>query len=154
MELYFKPTQNGSSRVLITDEMSDDVKLIQRSMANAGNLLPVSGYTTQPALSPFGVYHEKLLPVTDQQGTVVSYAHSWEFRPLRIRVSQEKLLADPALAPLLNQLSAEFTSDPDLIDWWTRDPVYVRGSALATKAMKLLNVTQEQLETIVLRCRY
>lgn len=153
MELYYKPNKRGGARVSITDAMPESVKEAQRSVAAAQGLLPVSNLSERPAPTPFGVYREKLSPVTDQYGGVVGYSQSWEFRPNRIRLSQVKLVADKAIAPLVETLAPLITQDPDLSAWWANDMTYVRGSAMAQKAMATLGMTQEQVEEIALRCR-
>lgn len=154
MELYFKPNAaGGGSRILITDGMSDQMKEAQRAVAKAAGMLPVEGYEARPAPCLFGAYAEKILPVTDRKGEVVSYAHSWVFTPFRLRLSQEKLIADPVVAPSLPKLVEECACDPGLAAWWTGTPTYTRGSAIAERVIGALGLDEARFESAVLRCR-
>ena len=153
MELYYKPNNRGGARIVITNEMSQVVKDAQREIATAQGLLPVSNVSAKPAATPFGQYTERLLPTTDEYGNVTGYVQSWDFHPARIRLSQEKILTDETIAPLVPGLIQAFSSDEQLSKWWSNDMTYVRGSEMAQRAMEVLNLTQEQLEQIALRCR-
>ena len=153
MELYYKPNNRGGARITITDEMTDEAKAAQRAIAAAQGLLPVSNATPKPAPGPFGTYIEKMSPVTDEYGGIVGYSQSWEFHATRIRLSQEKILTSETIAPILPQLIQAFSSDEQLAGWWANDMTYVRGSAMAQRAMQVLGLTQEQLEQLALRCR-
>ena len=153
MEMYYKPNGRAGSRIVITDDMPAELQAVQRTIAAASGMLSVSGYSDRPAPSRFGIYTEKFTPVADGNGVVTGYTHSWEFRPFRIPLSQEKILTDETVAPILVQLIEQFSGDPELVSWWTSDCAYVRGSAIAARAMQILGLTQEELEAVVLRCR-
>ena len=153
MELYYKPNKRGGARVTITDDMPDAVKTAQRAIAAQQGMLPVSNVAPRPQATPFGVYAEKLLPVTDEYGGITGYSQSWVFAPVRVHLSQAKLISDEAIAPLLETLAPALSQDPELVAWWANDMTYVRGSAMAQKAMTAFGMTQEQLEAVALRCR-
>ena len=153
MELYYKPNKRGGARITVTDDMPDEVKAAQRAIAATQGLLPVSNVMPRPAATPFGVYAERMLPVTDEYGGVTGYSQSWVFSPTRIHLSQSRLVADPAIAPLVATLAPMLQQDEKLASWWANDMTYVRGSEMAQKAMEVFGMTQEQVEAIVLRCR-
>lgn len=153
MELYYKPNRRGGARITITDDMPEEVKSAQRSIATAQGLLPVSNVSPKPAYTPFGTYRERLLPVTDEYGGVTGYSQSWTFMPARIHLSQAKLISDPDIAPLIATLAPMLQQDAQLASWWANDMTYVRGSEMAAKAMEVFGMTEEQVEQIALRCR-
>lgn len=153
MELYYKPNKRGGARITITDDMPEEVKTAQRAIATAQGLLPVSNVTPRPEPTRFGMYREEFKPVTDEYGGVVGYSQSWVFLPVRVRLSQAKLVADPAIAPMVATLAPMLQQDEKLASWWANDMTYVRGSEMAQKAMEVFGMTQEQIEQIALRCR-
>lgn len=153
MEMYYKPGARGGSRVCIPDGSAPEVVAAQREIAAAQGLLPVRAAGERPAGGRFGIYNERFAPVTDESGTTVAYAQRWEFHAFPVRLSQEKLLAHPAIAPRLAELAPSVAGDAELAAWWSGNLTYVRGSAMALKAMAVLGISQDELERVVLECR-
>lgn len=153
MELYYKPSAMRGSRIIIPDNATEDVINAQRKMAADLGLLPVRNYTERPA-HDFFVYPpvERFEVVKDDLGNDIAYNHSWVTKARVVRLSQEKILADAAIAPLLPALSAAMAGNAILANWWASNLSYVRGSQVAQVAMETLGLTQEQLESLAKRC--
>lgn len=153
MELYYKPSAMRGARIVIPDNATEDVITAQRKMAADLGLLPVLNYTKRPA-HDFFVYPpvERFEAVKDDLGNDIAYNHSWVTKARVIKLSQEKILADAMIAPLLPRLSAAMASNAVLANWWASNLSYVRGSHVARVAMETLGLTQEQLESLAKRC--
>lgn len=151
-ELYYKPAPNNmgpGATLAVTDDMIQEVADAQRAMAAAQGYLPVTNYTPAPELPGFfGLYQPTYARTNDGEG----YLITWTFRARPVRLSQAKILADEAIAPLLPTLAPALAQDEQLAKWWTSNMTYLRGSPMAARAMEVLNVTQEQLEAIARRC--
>lgn len=153
MEQYYKPSATFGTRVVIPDNATEEVVNAQRKMAADLGLLPVRNYTKRPA-HDFFTYPpvERFEVVKDDIGNDIAYNHSWVTKARIIRLSQEKILADTEIAPLLPKLSAAVANNATLANWWTSNLSYLRGSPVARLAMETLGLTQEQLESLAKRC--
>jgi len=153
MEIYYKLNSRGGARVTIADTMAEEAKEAQRAVAVAQGLLPVANVQPRPAATPFGIWHERLLPAADEYGYVMGYTQRWEFRPLPIRISQEKFLADETVAKALKKFLKALQADASLAAWWANDTSYVRGSETADLLVKALGLAAEEVEAAVIRSR-
>lgn len=154
MELYYKPNGRGGARVCIPDGSVPEVVAAQREIAASQGLLPVRvAEGGRPSSDRFGYYAERFVPVTDEAGGTVGYAQRFDYHAVPVRLSQEKLLAHPMIAPRLAGLAPAVAGDAELASWWSGNLTYVRGSAMALKAMAVLGVSQDELERVVLECR-
>ncbi len=153
MELYYKPNRRGGARIDITDGMPEEAKAAQRAVAASQGLLPVANLAPRPEPTPFGIWRERILPVTDEYGGVAGYSQSWEFRPVPVRLSQGRVMADEAVAPVLGQLAKALAGNPELAAWWAGECVYLRGSEKAALLMEALGMDEAAFEALALRCR-
>ena len=153
MEIYYKPNNRGGARVTIDDAMSEDAAATQRAVAAAQGLLPVANVAPRPKPTPFGIWHERILPVTDEYGGVTGYSQSWEFRPVPVRLDQGRLMADEAVAPVLDRFAKALADNQPLAAWWAGECVYLRGSEKASLLLEALGMDEAAFEAVALRCR-
>ena len=153
MEIYYKPNNRGGARIEIDDSLTDEAVAAQRAVVASQGLLPVSNVSPRPKPTPFGVWHERIVPVTDEYGGVTGYSQSWEFRPLPIRLSQGRLMADEAMAPCLPRLAAALSEDDGLAAWWAGECVYMRGSETAARLLEAIGMDEASFEPVALRRR-
>ena len=123
----------------------DDRRAMQISLLEAGGAKPVLEYEVPKSEMPFA----RLEPEFLDRGSFVEV--KWAQVPNRLHLSHEKLLARPEVAGRLSDLYEAAAGNEALRDWWTcDDPVYVRGSSLAIAIQEMLDMTQQQLEALVL----
>lgn len=126
----------------------EDRRKMQIDLLLAGGAKPVLEYERPKSQMPFA----RLVPNFTDCGSYVEV--DWEEIPNRLHLSHEKLLARPEVSGRLTDLYAAAAENEEMRDWWTSDdPVYVRGSALATALQVFLGLTRDQLEDLVLSCR-
>lgn len=147
MQYFYK---NGAKEaVAIPDDWSEAAKALQLKLLQENGFKPVTGMPTEKSVLPFDLVRVVFEPSDDGE----SFQAKAEHRYLKVSVSQKKLLAHPALAERVPQLMEKLQGDPELVNWWVNSMTYVRGSAVARKAMQAFGLTQDELEGIVLRCR-
>lgn len=125
----------------------ETVRAKQRELLIAQGYLPVDNYRVPRSQMPFAFVSEHFEVV---DGTVVQTICE---TPRKVRLSQDKLLRNQAIRARLDHLMGLLSGDSDLANWWANDMCYLRGSPVAKKAMSVFDLTQEQMEKIVLECK-
>lgn len=125
----------------------ETVRAKQRELLIAQGYLPVDNYRVPRSQMPFAFVseHFEVVDGAVEQAIVET--------PRKVRLSQDKLLRHPAIRARLDHLMELLSGDADLANWWANDMCYLRGSPVAKKAMSVFDLSQEQMEKIVLECK-
>lgn len=139
--------------VVVPDGASGDVASALRAIADAKGMKEVVDAAPRPALSPFMHYVQRIVPEYGDDGDLVRYRRTWKGTAVPVHLSQAKVLANPVVAAKIADRVSELSANKGLVDWWTGNMTYVRGSDTAALAMEALGLTQNEIEQVALACR-
>ena len=143
---YYHPTLNRL--VTIPGTWPSNVREAQVALLCSQGYGEVINFVPPRSQMPFAVVESSYVPNGDG-----SFSQQLTSRSLPIRLSQDKLLRHPAIQSRLGDLMDSLAGDPDLASWWLSDTRYLRGSEMASRAMEVFGLSQQEMEQIVLACR-
>lgn len=139
---------NGKDIVEVSDDLNDVVKAAYLKIIADGGYLPIVEAGEKTENSQFVWYTESI--EFDKDNNV--YKSIWTPVFLEILISPTKLMTHPAIVQNMEAISELFKNDPKLSSWLLEKCTYIRGSEMAKYACDALNMTEEQMEAIVLDC--
>ena len=142
---FWHPERNNL--LTISGAWPEDARKAQETLLRSKGFLLVANYKPPKSQMPFARVTERFTANDDGTATQEIVED-----PRAIKLSQEKLLRHPDIVVHLQGLITAISTDADLSDWWANDMRYLRGSAMARKAMSIFGFSQETMEQIALEC--
>ena len=143
---YFYNASNETIRC-VPGSWPDAMRASQIKFLTACGYAEIVDYDPPKSQMPIAMVRDRIERVEDG-----AYHQIVDVTPLPVKLSQEKLLAHPAIAPRITELMESIGSDAQLTDWWCNDLRYLRGSDMAQRAMALFGMDQNQIEQVVKEC--
>lgn len=136
----------------ISETWDESIKAFQIKALTEAGYLPCEEVGEVSQHSMFGGDVVKFEEITNENGNIVSFKLKHEFAPRTLKLSQKKLIEHPALKEKIPFLMQIIDQDEILKDWWINNLKYIRGSAVAKKAIEAFGFTETELEAIVVQC--
>ena len=146
MKFYY----NGKKLVKVPGEWTDEMQSAQIALLVSQGFKPVSDMTEEVTNDIPFAFRKPVFTLSDDKE---SYTMTVNERPLPVRLSQEKLVANEFIASKLETLMGALQADTELQEWWCNSMNYIRGSSVAQKAMIAFGLSQDEMEKIASNCR-
>lgn len=132
----------------ISPSWPESARTAQAALLTAHGYLRVIDYQHLKTQMPFARVSESFRACGDDTAEQIITE-----TPRPIKLNRDKILRHPVIVRNLQVLMDSLTADQELATWWSTDMRYLRGSPVAKKAMAAFDLTQEQMEKIVLECK-
>lgn len=143
-----KKFYNGYQIIEVEETLVKNVKESYINLLNDQGYFPVNEDKEKPEQSMF-VWYEKDFEFNEENKV---YNVIWKPYNLEIFINSNKLLSHPEIIKRFEEISEKFNSDQKLKNWLFEKCSYVRDSEMANYACETLQLTRDEMETIVKDC--